>query len=393
MASVQELLLAAEAKKKVNPLLELLQTGISGYQTGQGIAKTSSDIREKNLDIAIKLIQKQQLEQDIINKQKNQEFLRKQIGLQEEETKNEFNRTSPNPNPTIRSEKLKKKITMNEKGDFEGSFETIEPKEIKYELKEYRDPKDGNVKWGSYDPINNKFITSPNDQVKELAKPVAPKPQTVAEKTIDRVFATDYEKWTVGNGFSDTISQINTLENVAKKLQDPKRKSTLTGPVVSAQPDFTRKRLHPESYEIQQDVEQSVQTSLRQIMGPQFTEKEGLMTLQRGFDPALDEAANAKKVIRLLNKLKLMVKAKQEAIDYYTENGTLSGFKGTLYTVKDGEIVQGSKEDFLKAMELTPESPEPLKTGEKSAEERFAELEKQGMKESDIYETLKKEGY
>ena len=382
MASVQELLLAAEAKKKTNPLLDLLQTGIQGFQTGQGIAKNNLANKESNIDIAIKLIQKHQLEQDIINRQQTQDLLRQEIAGREQDTTDQFKGVGVKPNPSMPGPKLKKKITMDEKGNLSASFETETPKEIKYELKEYRDPKDGNIKWGSYDPINKKFITSPDDPVKELGKPAALKPQTVGEKTIDRVFAADYEKWTIGNGFSETLSQINTLENVAKKLQDPKRKSTLTGPVVSAQPDFARKRLYPESFAIQQDVEQSVQTSLRQIMGPQFTEKEGLMTLQRGFDPALNEAENAKKVIRLLNKLKLMVKAKQEAIDYYTENGTLTGFKGTLYTVKDGEIVQGSKEDFLKAMELTPENPQagnpsPIQVDEDALD---AEINKRKLK-------------
>lgn len=131
MASVQELLLAAEAKKNPNPLLDLLQSGISGYQTGQGIAKTRANIDETRVDTAIKLIQKQQLQQEIDSQKEMQEQIKQELGLREQETKQSFNEAGTKPKPVMADQKFKTTIEQDEKGRYKRKFETIQAPENK----------------------------------------------------------------------------------------------------------------------------------------------------------------------------------------------------------------------------------------------------------------------
>jgi hypothetical protein len=182
-------------------------------------------------------------------------------------------------------------------------------------------------------------------QDKKLA--TTSKPST-AQTAVDREFAKDYAKYIAGGGAADTMTQIGSLEEVQLQLEQGKQ---LTGPMVSAIPDAIRKRVMPDSVAAQQTVELSIQRTLKQTLGGQFTEREGMLFMQRGYDPALPEAENAKKLARTINQLKMMAVAKQRASDYYEENGTLAGFKGKLFTIKDGDVIETSKDDFYKMME------------------------------------------
>lgn len=105
MASVQELLLAANSKAKrssIAPLLDLLDTGLSGYQTGQGI-------RDKNVDIATKLLQQEQIRME-------NEYMKQEAANRAQDTTNALNDATvkkPGVFPT-------QKITETETRDYKG---------------------------------------------------------------------------------------------------------------------------------------------------------------------------------------------------------------------------------------------------------------------------------
>lgn len=173
---------------------------------------------------------------------------------------------------------------------------------------------------------------------------------STAQNSVDREFGKDYANYVSGGGYADVVNQISTLEGVLTEL---KKGNGLTGPMGSLAPDSVRKRINPESMEAQQSVEQSVQRSLKQTLGGQFTEREGMLFMQRGYDQALPEAENAKKLSRAINQLKTMAIAKQKAIDFFETNGTLNGYKGSIYTIKNGEMVETNKDDFYKMMGIS----------------------------------------
>lgn len=137
MASVQELLLAAQSKaprSKIAPLLDLLDTGISGYQTGQGI-------RDKNVDIAYKLLQKQQAEQDMQQQAEMQKQIQEQLAQQEQATTNAVKSTGPEATAAFPQMRMEQKISQDSKGRYSRSFEMKEPKLQTFAPREYVDEK------------------------------------------------------------------------------------------------------------------------------------------------------------------------------------------------------------------------------------------------------------
>lgn len=186
---------------------------------------------------------------------------------------------------------------------------------------------------------------------------------TVAQDAVDRNFAKDYADYVSGGGSADVANQLASLEGVSKELLSGNK--NLTGPVISIQPDAMRKRLSPDSMSAQQTVEQSVQRTLKKILGGQFTEKEGMLFMQRGYDPALPEEDNALKLQRATRQLRLMAEAKQRAVEYYEANGTLKGFKGTIYTVSNGEVIPASpgEAESIVRSDAQPSASAPTQVG------------------------------
>lgn len=164
-------------------------------------------------------------------------------------------------------------------------------------------------------------------QRQEMTMPQAAVPQatTPAQVAVDRSFAKDYADYVAGGGYSDVQKQIQSLEEIADMLEGGEK---MTGPIVGRLPDIFRQSVAPKSIPAQQQVEQSIQKTLRQTLGAQFTEKEGERFLARGYDPRLSPEQNAKKLRDAISQLKQMADAKQKAAEYYEANGTLAGFRG-----------------------------------------------------------------
>lgn len=169
------------------------------------------------------------------------------------------------------------------------------------------------------------------------------KAQTVAQNAADRAYAKEYVKFATESGGSDAIKSIDDLDEATNALKQASAngKSNLTGPIVGsvATIPFVGKWLqdvaNPESANIQELVEYTVQQSLRPILGAQFTEKEGERLISRVFNPRLDEKVNARRLEALTKMLKRAYSTKVAAKDYWEKYGTLGptpenpeGFQG-----------------------------------------------------------------
>jgi hypothetical protein len=150
---------------------------------------------------------------------------------------------------------------------------------------------------------------------------------TVGQNAVDKKFGSDYADFVGGGGYVNYKSQIEQLRDSLGTLD----KIQASGPIVGSLPEGVRKRFMPEATNIQTNVESVVQGTLRQILGAQFTEREGRMILARAYDPLMPEEINKERVQRLLDKLDSALAAKNEAVKYFEENGTLKGFQGKLY--------------------------------------------------------------
>lgn len=162
-------------------------------------------------------------------------------------------------------------------------------------------------------------------------------------QAVDRVYAKDYVDW-LQNGepeASQALKELNasldTLHGVTRDDQgNPvpmKNKPPLTGPVVGSLSTlpfgvgkWVQDLLFPTSANTQEQIESTVQRSLRPILGAQFTEKEGERLISRVYNPRLSEEVNAKRIEWLIGKLNTAYANKQEAAAYFRQHNTLSGF-------------------------------------------------------------------
>lgn len=153
-----------------------------------------------------------------------------------------------------------------------------------------------------------------------------------AQKKIDEKFAGEFVDFQAAGGSSKIEKNLTTLQSASNRL---KSGNNLTGPVLGSLPDAVRATTNPESLEVQQNVELVITESLKQLLGAQFSEKEGERLLARTYDPRLPEDINASRVDALIKQIRTSAEAKVAASDFLSENGTLKGFKGKVFSPSD----------------------------------------------------------
>jgi DNA-binding protein H-NS len=128
-------------------------------------------------------------------------------------------------------------------------------------------------------------------------------------------------------------SQIATIEGLADRLESGKE--NLSGPGVGRMPDWMGTALAPNAVAAREDVESVVQRNLRVLLGAQFTQDEGDRLIARAYNSALPEAENARRLRRLATGMKAAADARQSQADYYSKNGTITGWTGKIWTPED----------------------------------------------------------
>lgn len=147
--------------------------------------------------------------------------------------------------------------------------------------------------------------------------------QTPGWKKIDETFGETYLDW-VSGGWADTQKQLEQLGEAASILDTG---TDVTG-TIGLLPREVAAFVNPDGTIARENVEEVVQRSLREILGAQFTEKEGERLIARAFNPLLSPAENKKRVNRLLGTIQGMAESKQGMVDYFDQNGTLRGYEG-----------------------------------------------------------------
>lgn len=170
--------------------------------------------------------------------------------------------------------------------------------------------------------------------------PMRTTPQQNQERDLNRAYLKDYVEF-MQTGAPNAAADISALKAAQGALTgvhtDPKTglpvqgkpSDTLSGPIVGLVPKIVRDLILPKSSETQENVESVAQKSMRVIMGPQFTEGEGLRLLARVYNPRFEEGVNAKRVGRLLRQLQIGYNEKVRAARYFEDHHhSLAGYKG-----------------------------------------------------------------
>lgn len=156
---------------------------------------------------------------------------------------------------------------------------------------------------------------------------VGGKEQTPGWKKIDENFGDTYLSWQAG-GWADNRKQVAQLRESLGMIQKAASEGRNISGLIGALPESLAPFINPEGTIAREGVEEVVQRSLREILGAQFTEKEGERLIARAYNPRLSPAENAKRVSRLLEQVESMGEARQSMVDYFDQNGTLRGYKG-----------------------------------------------------------------
>lgn len=151
---------------------------------------------------------------------------------------------------------------------------------------------------------------------------------TPGQQTADQKFAADYVAWINGD-YQNVMNELAQLESSLRIVQSGQQ---LSGFVVGRLHPFVQQMLYGDDPQlVAANVREVAVKTLRQILGAQFTDNEGERIQRMSYDPTLDEASNAQKILQTIAELRGRTLAKQASAEYFGQNGTLAGFNGIPY--------------------------------------------------------------
>ena len=189
-----------------------------------------------------------------------------------------------------------------------------------------------------------------------------------------------YEEYGLKGGGEIVAGNIKRLDSAMEVL---KRTPDFTGPKFEFMPDAAIKAFYPDVWEAKQAVELVIQPTLKETLGAQMSEQEGVRVFDRSTALALPPEANYRKWSLLAKQVKAVHEAKMSVVRYIQKNGSMEGFIGKLpsefeYTDKalGWDKLPGYKE-AKNRMELTLKvGPGANKFSDKSKEERYQEFKR-----------------
>lgn len=147
---------------------------------------------------------------------------------------------------------------------------------------------------------------------------------TPGQRKVDEAFGKTLVDWKTGEK-QQAESNIANLDNKLSLLATGKQ--NVSGSEFALIPDVLKPIVTPEATGFLDEVSDIVFQSLRATLGAQFTEEEGKRLIAATFNQNLPEELNVPRLQRLSAKIKAIYNSKQDAIDFYDQNGTLQGYK------------------------------------------------------------------
>lgn len=179
---------------------------------------------------------------------------------------------------------------------------------------------------------------------------------TPGQKKVDEAFAEDYIDY-ITTGGADSANQTAQIGSVLERLEAGEE---LTGPTYGMTPEFMRAITNPDAADAQARVEGVVQRSLRDTLGPQFTQVEGDRLIARAYDPKQLPAKNAARLRALYVQIAHAAEAKAAMVAHWEEYGTLKGYAGPrIPSVSEFDAALDAAEQKFGATEPAPTTSPP----------------------------------
>jgi hypothetical protein len=127
----------------------------------------------------------------------------------------------------------------------------------------------------------------------------------------------------------DTAAGQKNMNQLGMAINYMVKNPNISGGVTGALPVQVR-ALFPSlkpGANVQQMMEDVVQTNLKKVLGSQFIAKEAEGLMKRIYDPLQPDAVNVDRATRLLKSVQEAAQAKDDAMRYFGQNNTISGYK------------------------------------------------------------------
>jgi len=159
-------------------------------------------------------------------------------------------------------------------------------------------------------------------------QPISPTGQpNVLPKKVDDEFSKEYAKYRAKGQEVldfDSVRKLDETIAAAEKVLDTGWDEQIMGMM----PENVRSLIDAEDKSIEDRLKAVAQTSMKEILGAQFTEREGKLVLDRAYNPAMPKEENIRRMKELARSLRDKAMAKKSAMDYFAQHGSLEGFKG-----------------------------------------------------------------
>ena len=186
-------------------------------------------------------------------------------------------------------------------------------------------------------------------------------PLTKGEISTDEKFGTFYVNYTEKGRGAKNIGNLENLEDAQAIMEYAAKKgiriSGIDKGIIANRPTLSA-FFNPEGVMSQERVANVIQQSLKEILGGQFTEREGIALIQRGYNASLPPEENLQRLLNLKAQVQQIIQSEQDAVEYYENNNkSLSGYKGKKYTPDD--FVRDLQKDYT--MDVIDLSDQALK--------------------------------
>jgi hypothetical protein len=216
-------------------------------------------------------------------------------------------------------------------------------------------------------------------------------------RALNAKYAPEYLDF-VSNGSADAAGGIGALEVAVRELKGGS--DVLTGPYVGSMStlpvigDAVQDIFFPSGSNVRALIEQTVQRSLRPILGSQFTQQEGERLISRIYNPRSEEKINALRLEWFVKQLKRAYLSKVDLARYYaSHNQTLVGYEGTpfySYTdfipppdeeLQDEAPINQDPTDQMTDPETKRSLNEGFRISEEEREREMARIQREGRAE------------
>jgi len=175
------------------------------------------------------------------------------------------------------------------------------------------------------------------------AKTAASKPRAKEKNpfwdTVNRKFGEDYQDYFARGGYAYSKKNIDQLKDIEKEFDTTKNISGGVGLIPKPIRDLVPGT--QEGAAVQDKITQTILTTLRASLGPQFTENEGTRVVEMTFNPRQSPKENRDRLYRLTNQLEKQALIKENAANYAKQHGTLEGYDGPRMAVTADDLLGG----------------------------------------------------